>query len=65
MVDEDKKRVLYKQDRENVFKEFELLACLSCGKQFLPEEQLDYVQKKFKLPRNIAQTCATCGGPRI
>jgi hypothetical protein len=64
-VDEDKKRVLYKQDRENVFKEFELLACLSCGKRFLPKEQLDYVQKKFKLPRKIAQTCPTCGGPRV
>ena len=47
------------------FKEFELLACLSCGKRFLPKEQLEYVQKKFRLPPKIAQTCATCGGPRV
>ena len=40
-MDEENKRVLYKQDRENVFKEFELLACLSCGKRFLPKEYLD------------------------
>ena len=64
IADEQNKRVLYKQDRENVFKEFELLACVSCGKHFLPREQFDYVQKKFKLPPKIAQTCPTCGGPR-
>ncbi len=65
IVDEGNKRVLYKQDRGNVFKEFELLPCLSCGKPFLPGEQLAYVQKKFKLPRKIAQVCSTCGGPRV
>jgi bidirectional [NiFe] hydrogenase diaphorase subunit len=65
IVDEGNRRVLYKQRRENVFKEFELLACLRCGKRFLPREQLAYVQKKFKLPRNLAQTCSTCGGPRV
>jgi len=48
-----------------VFKEFELLPCLSCGKRFLPKEQLDYVQKRFKLPGKTAQTCSTCGGPRL
>ncbi len=65
IVDEDGKRILYKQKRENVFKEFELLDCVSCGKHFLPKEQLDYVQKKFKLPKKVAQTCPTCGGPRL
>lgn len=65
IVDEGERRVLYKQNRENVFKEFELLACLSCGKRFLPKEQLDYVVKKFKLPRDLAQTCSSCGGPRL
>ncbi len=65
IVDEGAKRVLYKQNRENVLKEFELLPCLSCGKPFLPKEQLEYVQKKFKLPKKIAQTCPTCGGPKL
>jgi predicted molibdopterin-dependent oxidoreductase YjgC len=63
--DEGTKRVLFKQDRENVFKEFELLACLSCGKPFLPNEQLTYVQNKFNLPRKRVQTCSSCGGPRL
>lgn len=65
IVDEGNRRILYKQTRENVFKEFELLPCLSCGKHFLPKEQLAYVQKRFKLPPKLAQTCPTCGGPRV
>jgi predicted molibdopterin-dependent oxidoreductase YjgC len=65
IVDEGNRRVLYKQSRENVFKEFDLLPCLGCGKLFLPKEQMEYVQKKFKLPRELAQTCPTCGGPKI
>lgn len=65
IVNEDSRRILYKQKRDNVLKEFELLPCQSCSKPFLPKEQLTYVQKKFKLPQKIAQTCPTCGGPKL
>jgi len=65
IVNEGEKRFLFKQNRENVLKEFTLLPCMSCSKPFLPEEQLAYVQKKFKLPRKVAQTCSTCGGPQL
>jgi RNase P subunit RPR2 len=64
-VDAGSKRTLYKQKPENVFKEFDLLACDRCGRPFLPREQLEYVQKKFKLPRTVAQTCFSCGGKRV
>jgi bidirectional [NiFe] hydrogenase diaphorase subunit len=63
IVEEGKKRILYKQSRDNVLKEFDLLPCNACGKPFIPREQLDYVQKRFDLPRKILQTCPTCGGP--
>ena len=65
IVDAGSKRTLYKQKPENVFKEFDLLACDRCGRPFLPREQLEYVQKKFKLPRTVAQTCFSCGGKRV
>jgi bidirectional [NiFe] hydrogenase diaphorase subunit len=63
--DEGKKRVLFKNTRDNVLKEFDLLPCTSCGKPFIPREQLDHVQKRFKLPKKVLQTCPTCGGPKL
>ena len=63
--DEENKRVLFKQTREHVLKQFDLLPCNSCGKPFLPKEQLTYVQKKFKLPKRLLETCSTCGGPKL
>jgi len=65
LVDEGNRRILYKQKRENVLKEFELVPCQSCARPFLPREQVDYVRKRFKLPAKIAQTCPTCGGPKL
>lgn len=65
LEDEGTRRILYKQTREHALKEFELLPCTSCSTPFLPAEQLAYVQKKFKLPRKILQTCPTCGGPKL
>ncbi len=64
IVDQDNKRILYKQNPENIFKEFELLPCKSCKKPFLPKEQSAYVQKKLGLPRKVVQTCSSCGGPK-
>ncbi|MEW6439980.1 MAG: 2Fe-2S iron-sulfur cluster-binding protein [bacterium] len=64
LEDRDGKRILYKQRRNNVLKEFDLLPCASCGRPFLPREQLEHVQKTLKLPRAVAQTCPSCGGPK-
>lgn len=63
--DRDGRRILYRQTPGWVLKEFELLPCERCGRPFLPREQLEYVQKKFHLPRKIAQTCFSCGGKRL
>jgi len=65
ITDEGNRRILYKQRRENVFKEFDLLPCTACGKPFLPREQLAYVEKKFDLPGQLAQICSSCGGRKL
>ena len=65
IVDEDNKRILYKQRRENIFKEFDLLPCTVCGRPFLPKEQLAYIEKKFDLAGQLAQTCFSCGGRKL
>jgi len=63
--DEGARRVLYKQTRDNVLKEFDLLPCSSCGRPFLPKEQLDHVRRRLDLPKKVLQTCPSCGGPKL
>ncbi len=58
-------RILYKQSRDNVLKQFDLLPCSGCGKPFIPQEQLTHIRKKFDLPKKMLQTCPSCGGPKL
>jgi NADH dehydrogenase/NADH:ubiquinone oxidoreductase subunit G len=41
-------------------REFKLQKCESCGQYWLPEDQLEYMKKKAKLPDDFFKVCLSC-----
>ena len=55
MEDRKDTRIIY-----NWKVEFKLKKCKVCGNYWAPEKQLEYIKKKWNLPKDFFDTCPTC-----